>query len=61
MTKTKKFNRAAELAGFVVRQRAFVAELESRKFDAVPHLRHSHEKTLQEARVLLAKAEASIN
>ena len=58
--KTAKPSNKDQMAQFVTRQRAFVHELEGRKFTAVPHLQIGHEKTLAEARTLLVKAEAKL-
>lgn len=55
-----KLNRKAELIAFVASQRQFVAQLESRKYEAAPYLRLGHERTLAEARALLTKAEAAV-
>lgn len=57
MTKTK---RVEEIKGFVKRQAAFVADLKTRKFEHVPHIRPFHEKTLAEAQELLDRAQKTL-
>ena len=57
MTKAK---RVEEIRGFVTRQAAFVADLKTRKFKYVPHIRPFHEKTLAEAQALLVRAQKTL-
>lgn len=59
-TKTIKTSKHDQMAQFVTRQRAFVKDLEGRKFVAVPHLQIGHNKTLEKARKLLSQAEAAL-
>lgn len=55
-SKTVKLSKQAQMAAFVVRQAAFVRQLEAKQYTAVPHLQISHDRDLAEARQLLARA-----